>query len=241
MRMFLRTLGLLGACLLTLGGTASGQEAGTGPSYTNVQIVSIDPQTRIVVIRTASGAEETLELDDTVGVASVKAGDRVILGVRNEPGRKRISSITRAASPSPRPISPTAKVAAAVPAPAAGVEARSRFADQVAALSRQAQPIDAVWSQFVTSCAARGPAETNGARAWFGLWDGSVKSDLSSGFCRDLFNQMVQQGETIKKGMAAAEDVARPDLAPEDLRAIKKLNSMNWDGWALAAPETEQP
>ena len=66
-------------------------------------------------------------------------------------------------------------------------------------------------------------------------------ADLSSGFCRDLFNQIVSPGEGIKKGMAAAEDVARKTLDAGEMRDIRKLNSMDWDGWALSAPDRRDP
>ena len=64
-----------------------------------------------------------------------------------------------------------------------------------------------------------------------------VRADLSSGFCRDLFNQIVTSGEGIKTAMAAAEDVARKSLAAGDIREICKLNSMDWEGWELPAPD----
>lgn len=244
MRTLFRALGFVGACLLTMGGSALGQEGPAAPSYSNVQVVSVDPATRIVVIKNSKGVKETLELDDTLaGASGVKAGDRVMLTVRAEPGRKRISAMTKVTA-SPAPSSVTASPVAAPLATAADparIEMRRVFANQVAALSQQARPVDAVWSSFVSSCDVKQAAGTEGAREWFGLWDGRVKADLSSGFCRDLFNQIVGSGEGIKKAMASAEEVARKTLGVEELRDIRRLNSMDWDGWALPAPDKLEP
>jgi hypothetical protein len=118
---------------------------------------------------------------------------------------------------------------------------RERFANQVAALSQQARPIDSQWSSFVTACDVKQASSTDGGRDWFGLWDGRAHADLSGGFCRDMFNQIVSAGEGIKKGMSAAEDVARKTLDVGEIHDIRKLNSMDWDGWGLAAPEKRTP
>jgi hypothetical protein len=241
MRNLLRTLGFMGVCLLTMG-SAAGQEV-VAPTYSNVQVVSVDPVTRLVVIKNAKGVNETFELDDAVaGGAGVKAGDRVIVTVRSEPGRRRISAISKvAASPAPTVITKTVPSPQPVLADAARAEMRASFANQVAALSQQARAVDTVWSSFMTSCDVRPLTTPAGARPWFGLWDQSVKADLSSGFCRDLFNQMVSTGETLKKSMASAEDVARKTLTPEEIRDVRKLNTMDWDGWTLPAPDTLEP
>ncbi len=241
MRNVFRALGFVGACLLTMG-SAAAQET-TAPTYSNVQVVSIDPVTRLVVIKNAKGANETFELDDAVaGGAGVKAGDRVMVTVRGEPGRRRVSAISKVGA-NPVPVvspSPLVTPRAGLVDPA-HVEMRDRFASQVAAISQQARSIDGVWASFQTSCDVRPISTPPGAREWFGLWDQTVKADLSSGFCRDLFNQMVTAGEGVKKSMAAAEDVARKSLTPEEVRDVRKLNSMDWDGWALPAPDKLEP
>jgi hypothetical protein len=238
MRVFIRSLGLVAAFLLSTGGWASGQAATT---YANVKIVSMDPTTRLVVIQNSSGDQETLELDDSVaGMEGVTAGDDVIMAVRGEPGRRRISAITKALGrPKATPTSPARPEEPAAATRAAGghVEGLMRFTEQVAALSRQAQPIDALWSEFTSACAAKTSGSVEGARPWFGLWDGRVKADLSSGFCRDLFNQIVSSGESVKSGMAAAEEVAGKSLIPGEIRDVRRLHGMDWDGWALRAPE----
>jgi hypothetical protein len=226
---------------LVWGTTASGEGPKVAAAYAGVEIVSIDPSTRLIVIKNSEGVEETYELDANVaGALDVKAGDRAIVTVRGEPGRKRVSAISKATQ---GPSAPTAR-ANASPAPRLANEEpgrsdsdmRERFASQVAALSQQARSIDAKWSSFVTSCDAKPTSGKGGGREWFGLWDGRVKADLSSGFCRDLFNQIVSSGEGIKKAMAAAEEVARKTLDAGDLREIRTLNSMDWEGWALPAP-----
>jgi hypothetical protein len=211
------------------------------PVYANVEVLSVDAATRVVVIRNSKGARETFVLDDELGgAAGVKAGDHVMLTVRGEPGRQRISAITRVtASPAPPAV-----MAASTPPASRGTdvtrgEIRDRFAAQVSLLSQQARPVDSNWASFVTSCDVKESSSSEGGRDWFGLWDGRAKADLSSGFCRDLFNQIVTAGEGIKRGMVAAEDVARQTLPVGEMRDILKLNSMEWEGWALPAPKLE--
>jgi hypothetical protein len=46
------------------------------------------------VIKNPRGARQTVELDDTVGgLADIKAGDKVILTLRDEPGRPKVSAV----------------------------------------------------------------------------------------------------------------------------------------------------
>jgi hypothetical protein len=229
--------------LFVRGALASGQDRAVTPVYTNVEIVSIDSVTRLAVVKNSKGAEETLEFDDSLaGTPGVKAGDRVMLTVRGEPGRRRISAITKATEGSKATANQTS---ASTPSASQDVDqsrgVREHFANQVASLSQQARAIDAVWGSFVTSCSAKASSSAEGGRDWFGLWDGRVKADLSSGFCRDLFNQLVTSGEGIKKAMAAAEDVARKTMDAGEVREIRRLNSMDWDGWELPAPDKLQP
>jgi hypothetical protein len=228
-----------GVAVFGSGITASAQEP-PAPSYANVEIVSFDPVTRLVVVRTHSGGEETLELSDGYsGLAGLKAGDRVMMTVRAGPGRGRISGMRSAA-----PVAPAGLRSGTFPRPQALIdedpsraELRDAFAGQVAALSRQARDIDGVWASFATTCGVKLRSNDDGGREWFGLWDGRIQADLSSGFCRDLFNQMVSSGEGIKKAMAAAHDVARRTLDAGEMREILRLNSMEWDGWTLPAPD----
>ncbi len=240
--MNIRASGVLTGRLLLVqyGGAASGQETSPAPLYTNAEVISIDPLTRLVVIRNGAGTTETMELDDGMaGAAGVKVGDRVMMTVREAGGRKRISLLTKV---NPAPPS-TASTTAATPTSAdvAETEMRARFTDQVKSLSAQAKSIDQVWSSFVTSCDVTPASSQAGGRDWFGLWDGRVRADLSGGFCRDLFNQIVASGEGVKKGMAAAEEVARKTLNAGEVRDIRALHSMDWDGWTLPAPDQLQP
>lgn len=238
MRSLLRAAAFLSAGLLTM---ASAAREVTAPTYSNVEIVSIDPATRLVVVRNSTGVNETLELDDAVAAgASIGAGDRVMLTVRTEPGRRRISALRKlsgAPTPETRP-SPSQPPVARHPAREA---MRERFATQVASLAQQAKAVDSVWASFVSACDVRPGAAAKDARGWFGLWGQTVKADLSSGFCRDLFNQVVSAGESVKQSMVAAEDVARTTLSPEEVRDIRRLHSMDWDGWTLPAPEALEP
>jgi len=54
------------------------------------EVLSLNVQQRLLVVRTNDGAEQTLELDAKVaGFADLRPGDRVILTLRGEPGRAR--------------------------------------------------------------------------------------------------------------------------------------------------------
>ncbi len=239
MRNHFRRFGLFGVLWLL---TVSGVCAQTGvetPTYTNAQVVSIDPARRTLVIRNSKGQKESLVFDDLLqSTGGIKAGDRVIVTVRGGPGRKRVSAIslartTPAASPTPPPGQPGAV--------SARTRTRDAFASQVAAVSQSASAVDASWASFVTACKVTQPETMSGGRDWFGLWDGRVQADYSSGFCRDLFNQIVSAGETVKKSMAAAESVVQGKLDPGEIREIRTLNNMNWDGWTLPAPARREP
>lgn len=208
------------------------------PSYTNARVLALDPSRRTLVIRTADGVEETLQLDDRLaGFGDVAVGDRVILTVRSGPGWARVTSVTRS-----RPSLPSNDRPLVAPPPDRPVDAETRafartiFDSRVATLARQAQRVDQVWGEFVNGCKIEGLTQNDGARGWFVLWEGSLRSDLSGGFCRDLFNQIVNLGEPIKKGMTAAEDVARRSLGPGEIRDIRRRHAMDWGGWALPRP-----
>ena len=218
------------------------------PTYTNVELIAIDPSRRVVVVRSPRGAKVTYDMDDLLtGTASVKPGDRVILTLRGGSGLNRVTAIAKAADRpgvvlvAPTPVTSVVTVpAGAVSLAVSQVAAREAFARQVAVLSDEARSIDNQWTTFVTDCKAKVPTAGDG-RAWFGLWDGRVQADYTNGQCRELFNQMVAGGEKIKQGMVAAEDVARKTLTPGEIRDIRKTNLMDWDGWALPAPPKREP
>lgn len=212
-----------------------------GPStYTNAQVVSVDATGRTLVIRNAKGLEEKLQLDDNLaGFGDVKAGDRVILTLRTGPGWARVSSIARsravpptrikaaAASSPPKPVSPVDDSQARAP--------REAFGAQVASLADQADRVDRVWNEFRSRC---NPTEENSHdRGWFAIWQGSVRADLSGGFCRDLFNQIIDLGEPINAAMTVAEDAARRSLSPGEIREIRRQYRMDWDGWGQTPPK----
>ena len=252
MKNILRTF-LSVSCLLVMGQSAVGQGATPAPSYTNAQVVSVDPVRRLVMIRKPTGLRETFQLDDVLaGPIGVAAGDRVILTVHGGPGRRRISAISKVtespvvvqATATPRPV---VVVVNASPSPqvsdttALKAEGRASFANQVATLSQEARPIDGMWASFVTSCNVKPTPNEGGGRDWFGLWDGRVQSDLSTGVCRDLFNQIVSAGEGIKRAMASAEDVAQKMMTVGEIRDVRRMHLMNWDGWRLPAPQKREP
>jgi hypothetical protein len=220
--------------------TAASGPAGGSPTYTNAEVVSIDAAKRTLVIKKGDGAEQTAELGDNVaGLADIKAGDYVILTLRGEPGRPRVSAIakstvaSRRVEPAPRPTPPTTRDAPDV--------AREAFARQVASLAQEANRVDRLWSEFRKACNATVSTRYEGAREWFGLWGNDVHADLSNGFCRDLFDQVVGSGETVKRGMAGAEEAARRSLSPGSIRDVRLRYSMDWDGWDRPAPDRLQP
>lgn len=222
------------ACLAAAAAATAAQPA---PRYTNAELVSVNPQTRLLVIKDTDARQRTLRLDDNVvGLEDLRAGDRVILTLREESGTTRVSSIAKSqastASPAPE-AAPRPAQAAPVVAPAL-----QDFADQVAALSLQAAPVDALWNEFVTTCNVTLRSGYADGRDWFSLWDETAQIDVSSGTCRDLFNQVVGKGEAVKAGMAGAEETARrAALAPGDLRETLRRYRMEWGGWALPAPD----
>ena len=235
------TSAVLGAWIVVVcwAGFAAAQ-TGAIPTYTNARVVSINTLERTLVIRQADGTQRTVQLDDSVGgVGDVRVGDEVILGLREQPGWPRVTVITKSttATPSRGPVSrrPPAPTAAET---SPGVS--DAFARQVAALSADADRVDRLWSAFRTTCDATVGSRYEGGREWFGLWANDVRADLSNGTCRDLYNQIVGLGESVKRGMAGAEDAARRSLSPGDIRDVRLRYSMDWDGWALPAPERQR-
>lgn len=243
MKKLIHTLGFA-AAVLALGAPGVFAQAET-PTYSNAEVISVDMQRRIVVLRTPRGTRETLVLDDLLASTSVKAGDRVIVTVRGGPGRRRISAMS--AMTTPLPVTTTRPAATPRPSVRPGrtdterAESHARYGAQVASISRQAQSVDALWSGFVTACAVKPVSNEGGGRDWFGLWDGRVLADYSGGQCRDLHNQIVNAGEGIKKAMAAAESGIEETLTPGQVRDIRRTYSMNWDGWLLPAPQRRDP
>ena len=250
MKKFLETLCLSASLLMVASGLLA-QDVET-PTYSNARIVAVDPAQRIVVL-SVGGVRESLILDDMMaGTGSFKAGDLVIVTVRGGPGRKRISAMTLART-GPTTSSPDLQPRSTLPPRPPGRtdvparneqnrrEARVGYAEQVAALSRQAASVDALWNSFVDGCAVKPVSNEGGGRAWFGLWDGRVFADYSGGQCRELFNQLVTNGEVIKQAMTGIEQNIEDWLTPGEIRAIRRSHSMNWDGWALPAPPRRDP
>lgn len=206
------------------------------PTYMNAEVLRVDPLTRLLTVRKPQGAEEIMELDERLaGFPGVGPGDQVILTVRRQPGRAWVSAIMKAAPTTPAEASPSMNALAAA-VPPAGATPRQSFAVHVAGLSQQANRIDGLWNSFRTACDARVRGTYEGAREWFAIWDGTVRSDLSNGFCRDLHNKIVDLGEGVKSAMSSAEDTARRSLPPGSIREIRRRYSMDWDGWDREAP-----
>lgn len=216
--------------------SAAVMAAQTTPRYTNAELVSLNPQTRLLVIKGTDARERTLKLDDDVkGLEDLRAGDHVILTLREEAGTTRVSSIAKShasTAAAPAPAAPPE----VEPSPAHAASLRA-YAERVAALAQQAAPVDSLWNEFRTRCNVTPRSSYDDGRGWFSLWDETAQIDVSSGTCRDLFNQIVGRGETVRAGMAGAEEEAhKAGLAPGDLREARRRYSMEWGGWALPAP-----
>jgi len=238
---------LLEACLISVlaaAVSATGQDVADVPVHVSAELVSADPARRVVVVRNSNGAILSYQMDDLLaGTPGVKPGDRVILTLRGGSGIPRVSAIARAAGPFAMVV--VAK-SSSLAGPAASDDAgrarvREAFARQVAMLSQDGRPVDSLWSNFVTDCNVQPFNPNDDGRAWFGLWDGRVRADYSTGSCRDAFNQMIAAGEVIKQGMVAAEEVTRRTLTPGEIREIRRVHMMDWDGWALPAPPRREP
>lgn len=217
---------------------AAAQGAGV-PTYTNARVVSLNALDRTFVVRQADGTQQRVELDDDVaGFGDVKVGDEVILALRGEPARPRASLITKSTTTPSRRASATRPLA---PAPGEGREAvADAFARHVAEIAADADRVDRLWSGFRSACDASVGGRYEGGREWFSLWANDVRADLSNGYCRDLYNQVVGLGQTVMRGMAQAEDSARRSLSPGDIRDVRLRYSMDWDDWSRPAPERQR-
>ncbi len=231
---------------------AAGPVAAAAVLYTNAELVSYEPLTRVVTFRTNLGQLEAMKLADGLsGPPGLHPGDAMILAISLEPPPPRITRLVpsaraRAVAAAPAPTAASGADSPGAPrSPAAARQVASpepsrspldRFEGTVAILARQASLVDALWLGFRTGCGASATARYD--RDWFGLWTGQVQADLSSGSCRDLQNQIVARGEGIKAAMAAAEEKAREAaLLPGTIREVRRRHTMDWDGWELPAPE----
>jgi hypothetical protein len=111
------------------------------------------------------------------------------------------------------------------------------FERQVAGFAQEAERVDGLFAQFAAFCDAEVAARGERTRDWFGLWDDRIRADLSGELCRDLFDRIVAEGESVKKGMSAAETGARGSVDPGTIRVIRRRYFMDWDGWNLPPPD----
>jgi len=240
------------ACSLILASAAAGASARAQsletPTYTTAKVVSIDIQNRMLVFRASDGKAQTAKLDDNVAgfPQGIKAGDQVIVSLRNEPGMARVSSIVK--SQLGRPAPPAARATPqpeATPSPVVLLGADSpagrAFDERVAAIALDANRVDGLWSSFRNSCDVKTTGSFQGSREWVSLWTNQAKADLSSGFCRDLFNQIIGLGDTVSQAMASAEEGVRETLLPGAIRDVRVRYSMDFNGWGGRPPERLKP
>jgi hypothetical protein len=240
----------LAVFLMLAGASVLSAQSPQSLTMTNAEVVSVDPSQRIMVIRNTEGKDQTVELDDQLaGFSGIRAGDKVVLSLRKGPGRDRVMSITKGGAKAPaaetRAVTP-APGAAVVTSPGGTVETTvvtpaqaslNAYADRVAALAQQASEVDRLWGEFRSICNVIVDAHYD-SREWMSLWDKQARVDLSSGSCRDLYNQILTAGGTVSAGMAAAEESAKKaGLIPGDLRQVRQRYSMDWGGWGRTPPE----
>jgi hypothetical protein len=212
------------------------------PTFTNAKVLSFDVQNRMLRVRLPDGTEQVAELDDTVaGFADVAVGDSVILSLRGEALRPRVSRIVKAGSVATATAPQVAVLAPAAPVAVVASGAEASYRERLDALSRQADAVDRIWIGFKVPCKAEESTAYEGARGWLLLWDDPQAADLSGGFCRDLFNQIVDRGATIGSGVVAADNEARRTLSPEKMREIRRGYSLDWSGWGKTAPKRVEP
>ena len=249
-----------GVALALAGSSALAQQT---PKYTNAEVVKVRSQERLLVIKNADGVEQTLELDDhVVGIGELRPGDRVILTLRGEPGRSRIESFSKSEASLKSGASQKSGRRRRGRSRSSG---RARWSTTPARRLAPATPSMRAWprsprnrSASTASGAAsrpcnvllRGGAAYDGARPW-SLWDGVAQVDLSSGNCRDMYNQIVSLGQAVNEAMADAEDTAGRVLSPGRIREIERRHSLEWGGWdwahrscgttASRAPEEKEP
>jgi hypothetical protein len=210
------------------------------PTYTNVEVVSVDAKNRLLVIRTNDGARKTVELDDRVAsFGDIRSGDKVIVGLRQSPGRARVSSITKSSKVS-AVISESAAVTEVARIEKSSPAAAAAFRDRVATLAEEAKRVDSLWTQFRDACSVTVSGKYEDSREWLSLWDSAARVDLSSGFCRDLNNQVIGLGTGVNEGMRTAEESARKSVSGAEMREIRRRYAMDWDRWGAPAPERRE-
>ena len=187
-------------------------------TMTNAEVVSVDPSQRIMVIRNTQGKNQTVELDDQLaGFGGIRPGDKVVLSLRKGPGRDRVMSISKGGASAPASESRAVTSSGGLrrrrnPLRRTRPRARRRclasqasvnaYSDRVATLAQQANEVDRLWGEFRNVCNVSVDAHYD-SREWVSLWDKQARVDLSSGSCRDLYNQILTAGETVNAGMAA--------------------------------------
>src|SRR5262245_25158668 len=92
----LRAVALV-AALVSLSMPARQGLAQSTPTFTNARVLAFDVQQRLIKVRLPDGTEQTAELDDNVaGFSDIAVGDSVLLTVRGEAYRPRVSRIVKA-------------------------------------------------------------------------------------------------------------------------------------------------
>jgi hypothetical protein len=212
------------------------------PLYTNARLVSVDTRTRVMVVRNNDGKTERMRLGDLVRLpAGLRPGDEMILAVTRAPEMPRVSRVLRSVRQAPGLSAERTVARRSPPDERAAPEdetgaAREALNGQVGALAQQALYLDDLWIGFAEYCR---PTLRGGSydRNWFSLFESQTQVDLSSGYCRDLYNELVGRGENIKRAMNRAEENAlRAGLYPGEVREARRRHALEWEGWRQPAP-----
>lgn len=213
--------------------------------HVTATIVSLDATGRTMVIEPASGPRRTVELAEQLrGFGDLRPGDHVLLTLEGQPGRDRVSQVVRSgdttapARGSVSVVSPEPRTASS--AALAATDAKLGFDRDMTALAQKASQVDRLWASFRDTCKATVSQSTPNSREWFALWDGRASADLSNGFCRDLQNQIVDQGTAVVTGVRAAQETVAELLLPGDVRDIRARHALDWEGWNLPAPDRQK-
>lgn len=87
--------------------------------------------------------------------------------------------------------------------------AAEAFSREVLRLSADADRLDGLWQLYKTECMVAVNRQYDFGREWFALWDGDVRSTVSTPECNDVPLTVVDAAETIRHDLVRARAVAQ--------------------------------
>lgn len=215
------TRGIVSAVRRTNGLTYVQTDAAINPGNSGGPLV--DKYGRVVGITTAKMAAA-----ESLGFAI--AADHAI---RLLDGQTSVSERTRATEPTggtslARAFS-DASPSGAEQLRAHGVE---QYEAALRALARQADDEDMHWRNYAQWCGLDAFPQTDGGRAWFGIWSPSSGSGNVRSDCRSMRGEIRARADLIRSGMQEASERARQaGVYPGAARELRRRYSLDWDGW----------